>query len=618
MNPPETMRAPEDTKPRAEEDRRLKVANFTDTWGQNNGVVRALEGSRRVKKAWDDGIFAPRAGLPVPFAPDYMFALSIKSITDRVRGFDIVHAHTPYPMFYYGWRAARDLKLPFIGSFHTDPAAFFGSVLSEGSVFGRFASRIMWRYLIKVYNNCDAVIAPSEQTRRALESRGIKRQVFVVPNGIDTTMFNPKNRTGEFFERCGIPKGKPVVLFVGRLEKRKRPDVFVKAALESESKAVFVIAGKGNMMGKLKGMAKGRPNIIFTGFLPEKLVPQAYAAADIFVMPSETETQGMVLFEAMASGCAVLSTDAGSAREVLSREHIFERGDVRGLAGMIDGLARNPKKLENLKQANRRLIEREYSVEACTKKLWAVYQTVLDHFNKDIKVSVIVPAYNEIKNIGACLSSIKAQTYRNIEILVADGGSKDGTVEIGDKYGRTVHCGNTGGPGPARNIGAKHAKGDIVAFTDADTLVPRDWVQEIVYNFAIDPDLIGVGGVLRPRDPRKLDTVMFKINSDYFYRMSSSLGFHQLATPCCAYRKDAFLSVGGFDESLSMFEDTDLSIRMAKKGKLKIDKDFFVFNSARRMKEEGYLGLFFRYLKVYLLYFSGKPIRTKHFSTISH
>ena len=596
----------------------MKVANFTDTWGQNNGIVRALEETKKVKKPWEDTIFAPRTGLPVPFAPDYMFALSIGNITGKVRGSDIVHIHTPYPMFYYGWRAARELKLPFIGSFHTDPAAFFGSVLSERSIFGKFASRIMWRYLIRVYNNCDAVIAPSEKTKKELESRGIKRRVFVVPNGIDTKMFNPKNRNDEFLRKYNVPQGKPVVLFLGRLEKRKRPDVFVKAALESKSDAVFVVVGKGNMLGKLRNMARGKPNIIFTGFLPEHLVPQVYAAADLFVMPSETETQGMVLFEAMASGCAVLSTDVGSADEVLNWEFIFELDDVKGLANRIDGLTENPKKLEAVKQANRRLIEREYSVEACVKKLGAVYQKALDHFDKELKVSVIVPTYNEIKNIETCLASIKAQTYKNVEILVADGGSKDGTVEMGDKYGRTVRCGNTGGPGPARNCAARQAKGDIVAFTDADTIVPDSWVKEMAYNFAIDPDLIGVGGALRPRDPRKLDIIMFKINSDYFYRMTSAIGFHQLATPNCAYRRKEFLSVGGFDESLSMFEDTDLSIRMAKKGKLKMDKDLYVFNSARRMQEEGYLGLFFRYLKVYLLYFSGKPIRTRHFDTISH
>jgi glycosyltransferase involved in cell wall biosynthesis/GT2 family glycosyltransferase len=609
----------------------MKVANFTDTYlPHTNGVATALYAMHHAKKGWEDDVFTPIyskgthhvrmnkvASLPFP-APNYRFAISISGIRNKAKGCDIIHIHTPYNMFYYSAKCARELMLPLVGTFHTDPPAFFGGYISPESPVGKLLSRFTWWWFIKMYNECDAVIAPSEQIRDELLELGLKRPLYVVYNGVDTKRFDPKLRTEAFLGKYGIPKGKKLVFFVGRLESRKRPYVFVKADLESKSDAVFVVVGSGNMRSSLEKMAKGRKNIIFTGFLSDEMLPQAFAAADVFVMPSEKETQGIVILEAMASGCAVVSTDAGAAREMLGEEHLFARGDYKGLAKRVDAILSDTKHLEAVKKQNRARAVKDYSMEICLSKLDAIYQKVYDDFNNRMKVSVVVPTLNEIRSIGKCLSSIKNQTYKNVELLIADGGSTDGTIEFAGKYGRVVHCGKTGGPGPARNIAARQSSGEIVAFTDADTGVPWDWIKRIVYNFCSDPDLIGVGGVLRPLDPRPLDRIVFKINSDWFYRLTSSFGFHQLATPNCAYRKDAFLKVGGFDETLSMFEDTDLSIRMSKKGKIKMDKNLYVYNSTRRIKKEGYVGLFFRYLKVYILYFSGKPIRTKYFDTIQH
>jgi len=609
----------------------MKVANFTDTYlPHTNGVATALYAMHHAKKGWEDDVFTPIyskgthhvrmnkvASLPFP-APNYRFAVSTRGIRNKAKECDIIHTHTPYNMFYYSVKCARELMLPLVGTFHTDPPAFFGGYLSPESPIGKLLSRFTWWWFMKMYNECDAVIAPSEQIKNELLELGLRRPLYVVYNGIDTNRFNPKLKINEFLEKYRIPKGKKLVFFVGRLENRKRPDVFIKAALESKSDAIFVVVGAGNMRGSLEKMARGKTNILFTGFLSDDMLPQAYAAADVFVMPSEKETQGMVILEAMSSGCAVVSTDAGAAREMLSEEYLFKRGDHKGLARKVDALLAEPARLEAVKRQNRSRVEKEYSMEVCLSKLDAIYKKVYDDFNKNTKVTVIVPTLNEIRSIGKCLSSIRNQTYKNIELLIADGGSTDGTIEMAGKYGRVVHCGKTGGPGPARNIAARQAKGDIVAFTDADTGVPWDWIKRIVYNFSSDPRLVGVGGVLRPLDPRPLDRLMFKVNSDWFYRLTSAFGFHQLATPNCAYWKTDFLKIGGFDETLSMFEDTDLSIRMSKVGRIKMDKNLYVYNSTRRIKKEGYMGLFMRYLRVYFLYFSGKPIRTRHFDTIQH
>ncbi len=598
----------------------MRVANFTDTYvPQNNGVAKALYEVHKAKKAWKDEIFSPVGegvervgGIPVPTSPEYDFALSAGDIVRRAKGYDIIHVHTPYPMFYYGWKCARENLLPLVGSFHTDPSAFFGYYASTDSLPGRFASKVMWRYLMRLYNSCDSIIVPSEWTKGELEKRGVKRPVFVVPNGVDTERFSPKTDDGGFRKRFGIPKGRKVVLFVGRLEERKRPDIFVESAMMSKSDAAFVMAGEGKMKRALRKKA-GR-DVMFTGFLDDGILPQAFAAADIFVFPSEMETQGIVLLEAMASGCAVMSTEVGAAGELLDKEDMFKNPEE--LAGKIDTLLADGKRLEGLKRKNRRLVEKRYSMENTVKGLEEVYRNTLERFSGK-KITVIVPTKNEINHIEKCLSSIKKQSYRNFEIIVADGNSTDGTEEVAKEYGRVVYCGKPG-PGAGRNAGAKEAEGEILAFTDADTRVPEDWLEKIAYHFCIDPELAGLGGVLRPSDGGMMDEVLFRMNSDLFYRLTSSLGFQQLATPNCAYRKDEFMAAGGFDEEMSMFEDTDMSVRMSKRGKIKVDGNLEVYNSVRRMRQENYALMFLKYLKVYFNYIAGRPIKERHFDTILH
>jgi len=234
-----------------------------------------------------------------------------------------------------------------------------------------------------------------------------------------------------------------------------------------------------------------------------------------------------------------------------------------------------------------------------------------------LKISVIVPTLNEERDIEHCLRFINGQKYPNFDIILVDSCSTDGTVEIARKYVNKILIMKAKGPGPARNFGVKDTDAEVVAFTDADTQVAPNWLEVIARDFS-DPEVIGVGGVLKPRDPRLIDRIMFKINSDWWYRLTARFGFYQLGTPNCAYRRDAFLKAGGFDESLSMLEDTELSLRMSKLGKLIIDKDLWVYNSARRFKQEGYRRVFMRYLRAYFTLFIGRGVKEGHFEKIEH
>src|SRR5512137_80909 len=107
-------------------------------------------------------------------------------------------------------------------------------------------------------------------------------------------------------------------------------------------------------------------------------------------------------------------------------------------------------------------------------------------------ISVIIPTFNEEENIAQCLVSLSHQTIpRNeYEIIVVDGGSKDNTCEIARKYADVVFTQTSKKVGGARNDGVMAAKGDIIATTDADCILPPDWIKRVAENFASNPGLV--------------------------------------------------------------------------------------------------------------------------------
>jgi len=232
-------------------------------------------------------------------------------------------------------------------------------------------------------------------------------------------------------------------------------------------------------------------------------------------------------------------------------------------------------------------------------------------------ISVIIPTKNEEKNIEKCLNSLKNQTYKDFDIWVVDAHSTDKTVEIAKKYTDNVIIAETKFPGEARNLGVKNSRGKIVAFIDADTIAPKEWIEIIAKDFS-ERDIVALGGVLKPLEPRLIDKIMFKINSDWWYRFTALFGFYQLGTPNCAYLREVFLKAGGFNEEMSMLEDTELSLRIKRYGKVFIDKNLYTFNSTRRFKQEGYISIFFRYLIAYTNMFLGRKVSLEHFNKIKH
>lgn len=217
-----------------------------------------------------------------------------------------------------------------------------------------------------------------------------------------------------------------------------------------------------------------------------------------------------------------------------------------------------------------------------------------------VSVSVIVPAYEEPGNVARCLASLQGQDAE--VVVVAGGEDDDATVARNHPVADVVVEDDGRGAGAARNRGVEAASGDVLGFTDADTVVPEDWVANHRRHYA-DDDVVGVGGPAQPLEDSLKDRLLFRVLSDYWYRVSWPVGFIQLPTFNCSYRATTVRANDGFDEDIPFMEDTELSMRLRSEGEFVYDPETCVETSARREQDEGYLSLFATYVKGYLDYY---------------
>ncbi len=224
--------------------------------------------------------------------------------------------------------------------------------------------------------------------------------------------------------------------------------------------------------------------------------------------------------------------------------------------------------------------------------------------------SFIIPTLNEEKNLDICLTSLMKQTLDDFEVIIVDGGSRDKTIEIAEKYGFNILEVEKKRPhdvSAARNEGAKYARGDYVFFMDADMALDPNCVEVLERGYRQD-DVVGIALKVLPYEGNGVENVMYEINNA-LARMSHFMGFYQLSYfTSHSYRKDCFEKVGGFREDLLACEDLDLSLRVSALGRYLVTHDATLWTSPRRLREWSYPGYVFRYLKYLSEYYLLKRV----------
>jgi cellulose synthase/poly-beta-1,6-N-acetylglucosamine synthase-like glycosyltransferase len=187
-------------------------------------------------------------------------------------------------------------------------------------------------------------------------------------------------------------------------------------------------------------------------------------------------------------------------------------------------------------------------------------------------VSVIVPAFNAAHTIAACVRSLVALDFdrEQCEVLVVDNGSTDGTETIAASFPVRVLAEPTRGSYAARNRGAQHARGEILAFTDTDCVADRSWLTNLAAGFNESDVGCVAGEVLSPPSATPVEEYARRRN---LMSQSNTMRHHYLPYPItanCAYRADVFRRLGGFRDDMHSGGDADLAWRMQKELSLKI------------------------------------------------
>jgi len=237
---------------------------------------------------------------------------------------DLVHIHTPFIAHYAGVGFAREHGLPVVATYHTffeDYLHHYVPILPRG--IGRWIAR---RFTLSQCADVAALISPSAPMRDALTAYGVTTPIEVLPTGLAAESFAPGDGA-RFRQQFALPADRPLLLYVGRVAFEKNIDFLLRTfvrVLTRRPDALFVIAGEGPALPHLHRLARElgiQDAVRFIGYLDRSTeLPDCYAAGDAFVFASRTETQGLVLLEAMAQGTPVVSTAELGTRSILTSD----------------------------------------------------------------------------------------------------------------------------------------------------------------------------------------------------------------------------------------------------------------------------------------------------------
>jgi glycosyltransferase involved in cell wall biosynthesis len=368
----------------------MRIALFTETFVPKvDGIVTTLCQSIKQLKSLGHEIliFAPEAGIAeyencriigipghaFPFYPELRLSPPRASMRKTIADFqpDLIHVTEPAllgiaGLYYGGGGNGGALRLPLVVSYHTDLPKYL-------HYYGlSFLEPWIWPLLRLRHNRATVNLCTSDIMVRQLEEHGIAR-VALWPGGVDADRFEPSRRSQAMRARLteGHPEC-PLLLYVGRLSAEKDIEL-LKPVLQAIPQARLALIGDGPHHKTLQQHFAGLP-VHMAGFLHGDELASAFASSDIFVMPSRTETLGLVVLEAMSSGVPVVAARAGGIPEMIEdgvSGYLFD--DEAGAIAAIRQLLPSPEKREAMGKIAR-LHAAEHSWKAATAILLDQYR----------------------------------------------------------------------------------------------------------------------------------------------------------------------------------------------------------------------------------------------------
>jgi glycosyltransferase involved in cell wall biosynthesis len=479
--------------------RRLKVLFFYQDFGQMGGIERWLLQTADLLKRL--GNFEPvvvcckatplydalqKANVTVygidshPFFArsilrsfDFFSFRQLKTILDREKP-DLVHVQIGLGEN----RRLQHLGYPVVYSVHGYSTLY--SLAGVRSPLKRAFKRQVRQWFRDTVEQMDAVLFVSEAERQRMRGEGfISRDDLgeVLPNGVDLAYLAAEAGEADvdtLKANLGIPVSSRCVSFIGRLDSNRNPLAFIETArclskCAEFSDVHFLLAGDGELMPAVQAAAVNLPNLHVLGYRSD--VPALLAVSDLVISCARLEGFGLGLLEAMSVGVPCLAVSSGGATGLL---------DGSGLSACLvesdapESLSVAAARLLNMSADEKKTLVQalkaraaDFDQDGFAKRLSSVYHRLLP------TVSVILPVYQGEATVLHAVQSVLSQTYRNLELIVVDDGSTDGTLDVlqsvNDPRLKILQQQNQG-VAVARNFAFTQASGEYIAFIDADDI----------------------------------------------------------------------------------------------------------------------------------------------------
>jgi len=308
----------------------------------------------------------------------------------KTKKFDLIHIHTPFVAHYAGLKLGKLLQLPVVETYHT----FFEDYLHHYLPWiPKMAARGLARFISKKQcNQVDAIVAPSQPMLDVLRTYGIKTRAAVIATGLQASSFKEANGDA-FREKYGIALQRPMLLYVGRVAHEKNIDFLVRVTqllVKVMPEALLVITGEGPAEPSLRALVKTlgiEKNVQFIGYLERHTELNAcYKAADIFVFASKSETQGLVLLEAMAQGTPVVAiAELGTASILVEGQGaMIAIEDESEFMHKVHALLLNPVHRQYLGERAREYVQNNWSAATQAERMVTFYNEIISKHDQPL------------------------------------------------------------------------------------------------------------------------------------------------------------------------------------------------------------------------------------------
>ncbi len=372
----------------------MRIGFFSDTYTpQINGVVSSIRlfAGALERQGHSVYIFAPSPrqiedgphivripSVPFAFQPEMRLApIYSPAAYNMVRhaNLDVIHSHDPFGIGFFGLAMARRFRVPYVHTYHTLYPEYVHYVW-ESRLTRNWAARLSRDFC----DQCDLVIAPSTKIERALHEWGVTAPLRTLATGVDAGRYrniDPAAATA-LRRQFAVAATDRVLMFVGRLGREKNIDLLIDAMAHVKTPgARLLIVGDGPYRDELErhiASHKLRGRVTFTGYLEREEVEAAYATADAFFFASTTETQGLVIAEAMASGLPVVAVDDLAVADAVTDgvNGLLVKPDAHALAAAADRILGDDLVRERMSASARERAE-DLGIDRQAERLVALY-----------------------------------------------------------------------------------------------------------------------------------------------------------------------------------------------------------------------------------------------------